>query len=123
MGGNALGGPDPVSGPCVRAGGGGGPVPPRAGDKVARPEGSPGRARTRPGPGRAEEAGRGRQGGVREGVTASPTSSAFVPRLSFWCQLRGKCERVNLLEGGCTPVSRAEADPPDLGTLGFHLDT
>lgn len=42
-----------------RAGGGRGPVPPRAGDKVERPEGSPGRAPTRPEPGRAEEAGRG----------------------------------------------------------------
>lgn len=91
--------------------------------KLRGRRGAPGAPRLVLGP-----AGRRRQGGVREGVTASPTSSAFAPRLSFWCQLRGKCERVNLLEGGisrtaCTPVSRAEADPPDLGTLGFHLDT
>lgn len=88
----------------ARAAGAGGPGPPRrGGSKVERREGSPGRAPTGPGP-----AGRRRQGGVEEGVTASSTSSAFVRRVSSWCRRRGKCEPVNLPEEGIlrTPCPR-----------------
>lgn len=72
MGGNALGGPDPVFRPCVQAGGGGGPVPREQELKLRGRRGAPGAPRLVLG-----RAGRRRQGGVREGVTASPHSRRF----------------------------------------------
>lgn len=72
-------------------------------------------------------AGRRRQGRVEEGVIASSTSSAFVPRLPFWCRERkvrarkpsGRKNRSTT----CPRMSLAEADPSDPRTLGFYFET